>query len=59
MQHSLPATQCGQSMVNSPCAHQGMMKECHPDRSNVEANEFCALLNEVYEVGACKHTAGL
>lgn len=30
---------------------QGMMKACHPDRNNVEANEFCALLNEIYEVG--------
>ncbi|KAJ9515064.1 hypothetical protein QJQ45_012597 [Haematococcus lacustris] len=30
-------------------AYLGLIKECHPDRSNFEANEFCALLNDIYE----------
>ncbi|GLC42491.1 hypothetical protein PLESTB_001104000 [Pleodorina starrii] len=31
-------------------AYYSMMRTCHPDRSaDIEANDFCVLLNEVYE----------
>jgi hypothetical protein len=40
----------GQVILPGIAALQSIMKECHPDRTNEEANEFCALLNEIYEV---------
>jgi DnaJ-class molecular chaperone len=33
-------------------AYYSIMRDCHPDQSgdNEEANEFCKMLNEIYEV---------
>ncbi len=37
-------------------AYYGMMRECHPDRSQDEdATEFCILLNEIYQVSSGLH----